>query len=53
MAECEAKRKIIAHYQCIDGDAVSAGGRDYIEKFLFILAQTYRHHPDFSDEWAD
>lgn len=52
MAECEAKRKIIAHYQRIDWDAGPSGDQAYTERFLFILAQTYMHHPDFSDDWA-
>jgi hypothetical protein len=34
-AECEAKRKIIAHH----------------EKFLFIIAEAYASHPDYKEEW--
>jgi hypothetical protein len=52
LAECAAKRKIIAHYQRIDRDSGPAGDPDYMEQFLFILAEPYKHHPDFSDLWA-
>ena len=52
MAECEAKRKIIAHCTRSDGGAAPAAGQDCMERVLFVLAQVYRHHPDFSHDWA-
>ncbi|MDR6556111.1 hypothetical protein J2809_000442 [Arthrobacter pascens] len=50
-AECEAKRKIIAHHERIDWDYEPAGDPDYMEKFLFILAEVYSTHPDYKEDW--
>jgi hypothetical protein len=50
-AECEAKRKIIAHHERIDWDYEPAGDQDYMEKFLFILAEVYSAHPDYKEDW--
>jgi hypothetical protein len=50
-AECKAKRKIIAHHDRIDWDFEPAGDRDYVEKFLFILAEVYADHPDYREDW--
>jgi hypothetical protein len=50
-AECEAKRKIIAHHERIDWDHEPAGDQDYMEKFLFIIAEVYADHPDYREEW--
>lgn len=50
-AECKAKRKIIAHHHRIDWDFEPAGDRDYMEKFLFILAEVYADHPDYREDW--
>lgn len=50
-AECKAKRKIIAHHDRIDWDFEPAGDRDYMEKFLFILAEVYADHPDYREDW--
>jgi hypothetical protein len=50
-AECEAKRKIIAHHERIGLDYEPAGDQDYMEKFLFIIAEVYASHPDYKEEW--
>lgn len=50
-AECEAKRKIIAHFKRIDWGYESAGNQDHIEKFLFIVAEVYAGHPDYNEDW--
>ncbi|CAH0255667.1 hypothetical protein SRABI83_03237 [Arthrobacter sp. Bi83] len=50
-AECKAKRKIIAHHERIDWDYEPAGDQDYMEKFLFILAEVYADHPDYNKDW--
>jgi hypothetical protein len=44
LAECEAKRRIIAWYG--DGGDVGDGG-----EFLSILALPYADHPDYRAEW--
>jgi hypothetical protein len=50
-AECEAKRKIIAHHERIDWDNEPSRDRDYMEKFLRIVAEVYAGHPDYREEW--
>ena len=50
-AECEAKRKIIAHHERIDWDYEPAGDQAYMEKFLFILAEVYSSHPGYKADW--
>lgn len=50
-AECEAKRKIIAHHERIGWDYEPAFDQDYMQKFLFIIAEVYASHPDYRDEW--
>lgn len=50
-AECEAKRKIIAHHERIDWDYEPAGDQDYMEKFLFIIAEVYAGHTDYNEDW--
>jgi hypothetical protein len=52
LAECAAKRAIIDHLSRIPWDCEPAGDRDYMKKFLFILAQPYKHQPGFQAEWA-
>lgn len=50
-AECKAKRKIIAHHERIDWNYEPAGDQDYMEKFLFIIAEVYANHPDYNEDW--
>lgn len=35
----------------IDWDYEPAGDRDYMEKFLFIIADPYMEHPDYQPDW--
>jgi hypothetical protein len=50
-AECEAKRKIIAHHERIDRNYEPAGDQDDTEKFLFIIAEVNAGHPDYNEDW--
>lgn len=50
-AECEAKRKIIAHHARLDRNHEPAGDQDYMETFLFIIAEVYANHPDYKEDW--
>lgn len=52
LAECAAKRKIIEHFNRIDWDYEPAGDQDYMEKFLFIIAEPYKDHPDYQRHWG-
>jgi hypothetical protein len=51
LLECVVKRKVIAHFKRIDRDYAPAGDQDYMEKFLFIIAEPYMDHPDFDPDW--
>jgi hypothetical protein len=50
-AECEAKRKIIAHFNRINWDYKPAADQHYAEKFLCIVAEVYAGHPDYNEDW--
>lgn len=35
----------------IDWDYEPALDQDYMQKFLFIIAEVYAGHPDYRDKW--
>lgn len=61
LAECEAKRRIVALYREASESAQDARAQDegnaydcatdYIESALYALALPYAAHPDYRDEW--
>ena len=51
LLECAVKRKIIAHFNRIDWDYEPAGDQDYMEKFLFIIAEPYMDYTDYHQDW--
>jgi hypothetical protein len=50
-AECEAKRSIVGRGILAQGDASTDGVNLLLHDVLRLLAQTYRNHPDFQQEW--
>ncbi len=50
LAECEAKRKIIAHFERIACGSESSGDQ-HLEKLLFILAEPYAAHHEYREQW--
>lgn len=49
LAECEAKRQIVALYEYARETGQGPGG--YLERALAALALPYADHPDFDPEW--
>jgi hypothetical protein len=53
LAECEAKRRIIAEHSPVDPcDAHAADYRTIPCDTLLFLASVYADHPDYRAEWA-
>lgn len=50
LAECETKRKIIAHFERIACGSESSGDQ-HLEKLLFILAEPYAAHHEYREQW--
>ncbi len=51
LAECEAKRLMVAHYQRVDWAKVPADQQDYMGVFLRLMALPYAGHPEYRREW--
>lgn len=51
LAECEAKRKIVDHYERIASGSGIPGDHQHTEKLLFILAEPYAAHHEYRKEW--
>ncbi|MDQ0863763.1 DUF6221 family protein [Arthrobacter globiformis] len=50
MAQCEAKRKIIAQFEHIARGSEPSGDQ-HLEKLLFILAEPYAAHHGYREQW--
>jgi hypothetical protein len=50
LAECEAKRRMIAHYRSIDWSR--SDGRDDAAVFLRLMALPYANHPAYRSDWS-
>lgn len=51
LAECEAKRRMIAHWQAVDWQGEPAVTRDYMVGFLKLMALPYAGHPHYRSDW--
>ncbi len=52
LAECAAKRAIIAHLGCIDKAVDPAGHHDYVQKVLLAMALPYVDDPASFAGWT-
>jgi hypothetical protein len=51
LAECEAKRRMIAHYRSVDWNRDRPDGQDDAAVFLRLMALPYANHPDYRSHW--
>lgn len=49
LAECEAKRQIVA--ECIESDEEGTSGGVLARRVLHLLTLPYANHPDYREEW--
>ena len=52
LAEVQAKREAIAHYESMDWEAECSGHQEYAGRFILLMANVYADHPDYQDSWA-
>ena len=52
LAECEVKRRLVAHVQSVDWASEPAGDQDYMRRILELLALPWVAHPAYDPDWA-
>jgi hypothetical protein len=52
LAECEVKRRLVAHVQSIDWAYEPAGDQDYMRRVLELLALPWAANPAYNPDWA-
>jgi cytochrome c biogenesis protein ResB len=52
LAECEAKRRMIAHYSSVDWNRHRPHGQEDAAVFLRLMALPYANHPDYRSHWS-
>ncbi|BBE21368.1 hypothetical protein MN0502_02510 [Arthrobacter sp. MN05-02] len=51
LAECEAKRRLIAHVQRIEWNIKPVEDQNYMRRILELLALPWIGHPEYDTRW--